>query len=471
MQRFILYIFAIIMLTAPAGAAILVRSPSGQITTEATLAAASTDADCSGKTIIVTSPQTVTTAITWPTDRKLTFDNGGYITFSGVGALTGALSECKPEYFGVNTTPGVTDMLAALNSCVSALPSTGGKIILATGQTAISGPLVINTPIKLSGFGNYSGAASELVKLASATGNAITVTAANTTLSDFLLLGINGNTGDGIQVLAPNVSMRNLTVEGMGGNGIRIGEDTTGNNSNNWSLYDVESSDNNSNGLYLHDYDSKASDGSAVNFKAVGNTSNGLYSNLAVSNTFSGTTAVSNGSWGVLVSPSTATATYSTFNGGMFGSNTSGQLKLDTNSSYNFVYIPVLAPPAASMTTNGSMASNITGWSGANWAWNSANSGEALHTTGATTALTGTDTYVIGRTYLVTYNVYYTSGVSVTMSFRWADRHGTDDLRHIHLYWHSYGNHSDGLYADIGFRRCSKSGIRPTVTIHRRRHA
>jgi hypothetical protein len=75
------------------------------------------------------------------------------------------------------------------------------------------------------------------------------------------------------------------------------------------------------------------------------------------------------------------------------------------------------APLAATMTTNGTMAANITGWSGANWAWNAANSGEALHTAGATTALTGTDVYVSGQSYLVTYTVYLTTGTSVTMSF------------------------------------------------------
>ena len=85
--------------------------------------------------------------------------------------------------------------------------------------------------------------------------------------------------------------------------------------------------------------------------------------------------------------------------------------------AFNGTKISTTAPLAASMTTNGAMTSNITGWTGANWAWNAANGGEALHTTGATTALTGTDTYVSGQSYLVTYHVILTSGTSVTMSF------------------------------------------------------
>jgi len=59
---------------------------------------------------------------------------------------------------------------------------------------------------------------------------------------------------------------------------------------------------------------------------------------------------------------------------------------------------------------------SLTGWSGANWAYNAANGGEALHTTTVTTALTSTYSCVNGQSYLATYTVYMTAGTSVTFS-------------------------------------------------------
>ncbi|MBV5336564.1 MAG: hypothetical protein J0653_00695, partial [Deltaproteobacteria bacterium] len=72
-----------------------------------------------GKTVVITSPQTVTTAISWPADRELKFEKGGYILFSGSGALTG-LKESRPEYFGANTVPGTTDMTVAVQKALNA---------------------------------------------------------------------------------------------------------------------------------------------------------------------------------------------------------------------------------------------------------------------------------------------------------------------------------------------------------------
>lgn len=60
---------------------------------------------------------------------------------------------------------------------------------------------------------------------------------------------------------------------------------------------------------------------------------------------------------------------------------------------------------AASLLTNGAMTSNITGWSGASWAWASGYGGCALHTIGATTALSSSNAVVIGTPYLITYTV------------------------------------------------------------------
>ena len=78
--------------------------------------------------------------------------------------------------------------------------------------------------------------------------------------------------------------------------------------------------------------------------------------------------------------------------------------------------VPSAAPTTQStgiygseLVTNGSFTSNLTGWSGANWAWSS---GAALHTAGATTPLTQSGTTATqGVTYKVTYTVTNASGV------------------------------------------------------------
>lgn len=80
--------------------AVLILSPNGTYKPRASLAAMATAPYAAGKTIVVTSPQVVTTAIAWPSDRELRFEKGGYVTFTGDGALTG-LKEARPEWFGI----------------------------------------------------------------------------------------------------------------------------------------------------------------------------------------------------------------------------------------------------------------------------------------------------------------------------------------------------------------------------------
>ena len=69
--------------------------------------------------------------------------------------------------------------------------------------------------------------------------------------------------------------------------------------------------------------------------------------------------------------------------------------------------LTTIAPIGTTVITNGAMTTNLTGWSGANWAWNAANGGEALHTSGSTTALSSSNNVVGGQDYIVTYTVNY----------------------------------------------------------------
>jgi len=82
------------------------------------LADAATSTNVAGKTVVVTSPQVVTTAIVWPTDRTLEFKTGGYVTFTGAGALTG-LKEVRPQWFGAKG-DGTTNDTAAIKAALAA---------------------------------------------------------------------------------------------------------------------------------------------------------------------------------------------------------------------------------------------------------------------------------------------------------------------------------------------------------------
>lgn len=156
-QQFLLSLFILLILSSNSWSAILVYNPSGTYTTKATLAFAATAADTAGKTVVVTSALSAVqsnissaTVHAWPSDRALrvekggsignttnltfadgaTFTAGDYQVFTGSGTVTG-LKEAGPEWFGQNTTPGVTDMSTAINKAALATK----KLIFSPGES------------------------------------------------------------------------------------------------------------------------------------------------------------------------------------------------------------------------------------------------------------------------------------------------------------------------------------------------
>lgn len=92
-----------LLFAAQSNANILVFNHDGTYALKDDLAMAAKSADTIGKTIIVTSPQVISTPILWPSDRELRFEKGGYVYFTGSGSLSG-LKESRPEWFGAGTT-------------------------------------------------------------------------------------------------------------------------------------------------------------------------------------------------------------------------------------------------------------------------------------------------------------------------------------------------------------------------------
>lgn len=135
-------------------AAILRIDPSGGIPgTKTSLAVAATANDCAGKTIVVTSPQIVTTAIVWPNDRDLKFEKNGYVTFSGSGSLTG-LKEARPEDFGATGNDTGNDATAINKAYISA-----SVLTLTAGKTyKVTSPVQFNSSGKtVQGYGTIKG--------------------------------------------------------------------------------------------------------------------------------------------------------------------------------------------------------------------------------------------------------------------------------------------------------------------------
>jgi len=137
------------------------------------LEAAVADADTLGKTIIVTDTQDVSIPLDF-TGRNLSVEYGGLITFSGTGAVTG-LKEARPEWFGMNTTPGTTDMTSAI---VKAIASAPVIIFQATSYYTDSFSAPANKNIVTAGLATTfvrSAAAVDGVRTITVTGSNVTI--------------------------------------------------------------------------------------------------------------------------------------------------------------------------------------------------------------------------------------------------------------------------------------------------------
>lgn len=82
---------------------------------------------------IMTAGFSVTGNVTIPSTLTLNFVYPGYLN-CGAYTVTG-LRDVRPEWFGVNTTPGTTDMSTAINKALSTvLAAGGGKVTFTPGQ-------------------------------------------------------------------------------------------------------------------------------------------------------------------------------------------------------------------------------------------------------------------------------------------------------------------------------------------------
>jgi hypothetical protein len=157
---------------------VLIFSPNGTTTTKTTLAAAVASADVSGKTIVVTSAQTIDD-LTIPSTIALRCEHGGIITvnsgklltingsftagqyqcFAGSGDVrfgAGSVPDIYPRWFGAKG-DGVTADGVAFQRAAFSVYSSGATLRPGNGTFLISPAVTITHPIKVNGEGRNGG--------------------------------------------------------------------------------------------------------------------------------------------------------------------------------------------------------------------------------------------------------------------------------------------------------------------------
>jgi hypothetical protein len=182
-------------------------------------------------------------------------------------------------------------------------------------------------------------------------GIAIKVTAARVTISDVFVLGTSYGS-DGIQILGNACTLQNVMVQGNGGNGIRIGSDVTGNNSNSWTFLNVSSISNGGHGVYCYDFDTNCNAGTSVNLTCLTNTGDGINIGKSQVNTWVGTLCEGNTGWGARLNPSVNTQMFQSFIGGDFEANTAGQFRLESTAFLNFIQVHCVVSDGGTTSQN-----------------------------------------------------------------------------------------------------------------------
>jgi len=167
---------------------------------------------------------------------------------------TAMLGVYHPEDFGA-AGDGAHDDTRSLSAALSSAAASHGIVALACGRTyGISSTLTVarkTGTLTIEGCDSLNGPA--LRKSASAVGPLLIIRADNVVLRDLYLVGEKGNVGDGLWIRGNGVLLQNVTVEGMGRDGVRVGCDGPGCNSNSWSFLKVYSRHNARNGFRFDD--------------------------------------------------------------------------------------------------------------------------------------------------------------------------------------------------------------------------
>lgn len=320
MKRFIVSLVLILGLVTGCGntssAAVSGVAADGTIVGKSSIAACNTAPGI--KECRITTPQTMTANITLANDRSwklgkgavitttgytfdvnnAPFEAGDYQVFAGSGTVTG-LKNPIPEWFGVNTTPGTTDMTTAITKAIASIGTTYYGVVDLSSYYLISSNISVPAGVTLRGL---SSSGTRIYKSAAMTTTGITLAGFNSQLENISVMTDLGATGDGIQIAAANTVLRNVVVHGAvkttpSGNGIRIGLDAGPSNCNNWRLDNVRVTGMSGHGVYVHDkpgFNPDANAGTATHVETNDNGGDGIKEDNGWLNTYVGQLSQSN---------------------------------------------------------------------------------------------------------------------------------------------------------------------------------
>jgi len=270
-------------------------------------------------------------------------------SWTGTGKVdfdVNSVGEVTPTWWGA-TGDGVTDDYDAIQAACDALPTAatnrGGVVRFYPGQYLFGTKISISATITFGGPTSGGFALTDrppvvLIKASTLNDAGIQMGNHSTILENFLLDGEVGNGGDGIVNTGGGNRCFNVDVSSQGNDGFRIADDGVS-NANSWILWNCRAYANGRHGLYIHSGNRRANAGTAFCFNALSNTGEGIHLGTCSHNTFIGTLAQLNGSYGIGIG---GAAHNNFFYGGDLeeGNDTIGglyDLYLDSGSNYNTI--------------------------------------------------------------------------------------------------------------------------------------
>jgi hypothetical protein len=172
----------------------------------------------------------ISTPLAIPSNITLNMPPGSYFTYSGTGVVTG-IKNPRPTMFGINTTPGTTDMATAINRSVQS--AADGYVDMDDPQYGIGTPLVMKSKVVLQGHSiaiNLPGP-TELVsdyyattiKLLSGSDCDMVTFAADVVQSGLVGIGLDGNKAGqsvntlyGVKMADGSSDMNNHRIQDVG---------------------------------------------------------------------------------------------------------------------------------------------------------------------------------------------------------------------------------------------------------------
>lgn len=227
----------------------------------------------------------------------------GYIA-SGTSAVTTTVQAKLRERasvldFGVNTTPGTTDMTAAINAAIASISSpAGGTVYFPSGNYKITSTIAwSDKPITLSGdgCGYQPGTGTRITVASGVTGfnvkNGSSGYGRDSCIENLNILSLSSGAGSDVGILVQcKMTLRNVMVQNFGSHGVyvlsAISSPDVSINANLFYFENLKCYSNRGDGLNIVGIDSNA--GSTINFDGSINTGWGLYDVANISNTHIG---------------------------------------------------------------------------------------------------------------------------------------------------------------------------------------